>query len=69
MSIEQENFPSDEFIGNDRKAWEQYHEQHGSEAYKYRRLYEEVTRQIQNLYKFAEQEGIELPSPGDSGSL
>ncbi len=69
MSIEQEHYLSDESIGNDKKAWEQYYKQYGPEAYRYRRLYEEVVRQIQNLYNFAEERGIELPSPGGSGSL
>jgi hypothetical protein len=69
MSNEQEKPRSNEFIGNDREAWEQYHEQYGPEAYKYRRLYEEVVRQMQNLYEFAEQQDIDLPSPGNSGSL
>jgi hypothetical protein len=56
---------STEFIGNDRKAWERYKAEHGEEAYRYRRLYEEVARQLMNLYIYAEEKGIELPSPGN----
>lgn len=47
--------------------WRKYHEVHGAEAYKYRRFYEEVSRQITNLYKYAEERGWELPDP-NSGS-
>lgn len=57
-----------EFIGNNYELWEKYHEEFGPEAYKNRRLYEEAVRQLNNLYDFAEENGIELPNPGPSFS-
>jgi hypothetical protein len=60
-------------IGNDHAAWRDYfedlkdydHETLRVEAYRYRRLYEEVRRQLENLYKYADDANIELPSPGN----
>jgi len=53
-----------ELLGDDRQAWADYFEEHGPEAYKYRRLYERLVREIQNLYTYADEHDIELPSPG-----
>jgi hypothetical protein len=62
QSEQHTDFP--ERIGEDHELWQKYHEVHGKEAYKYRRLYEEASRQLTNLYKYAEEHSIDLPNPG-----
>lgn len=57
-----EEFP--EFIGQDYELWQKYHEMHGKEAYTYRRLYEEEAHLLTEIYKFAEEHGIDLPNTG-----
>lgn len=53
-----------ERIGQNFELWQEYYEVHGPEAYKYRRLYEETSRQLSDIYRYAEEHGIDLPSPG-----
>lgn len=53
-------------IGQDRDLWRKYREEHGYEAYRYRRLFEETCRQLTNLYRYAEEHDIDLPDPGIS---
>lgn len=62
LSPEPAEFP--ERIGQDFELWEQYREVHGPEAYKYRRLYEETSKQLYDIYKYAEEHGIDLPNTG-----
>ena len=60
----EQNKPPHGFIGDDREQWLEYREEHGPEAYKYRRLYEVTAGQLLRLHEYAEQQGIELPTPG-----
>ena len=53
-----------DLIGDNYELWKQYREVHGPEAYRYRRLYEVTARHITNLYKYADEVGIQLPDPG-----
>jgi hypothetical protein len=53
-------------ISDNQDLKEQYRQQFGPEAYRYRMLYEEAARQLNNLYDFAKENGIELPNPGPS---
>lgn len=57
-----EQFP--ESIGKNYELWERYHETHGDEAYKYRRLYEEASSQLNAIYDYAEENDITLPDSG-----
>lgn len=59
FSYESIEFP--ERIGPDFELWKKYQEIHGPEAYKYRRLYEEVSEQLHDVYRFAVDRGIDLP--------
>lgn len=59
---EEDEFP--ELIGDDYELWQQYHETFGKVAYKYRRLYEETSKQLFDVYTFAEENGIDLPNTG-----
>jgi hypothetical protein len=59
---ENPDFP--ERIGDDYELWQKYHEVHGKEAYKYRRLYEETTHLLTDIYTYAEEHNIDLPNPG-----
>ncbi len=53
-------------IGQDYELWKKYYEECGIQAYRYRRLYEEAASQLTALYRYAEENGIDLPDPGPS---
>lgn len=42
----------------------QFANEYGIEALEYRLLYEEAIRQLNVIYAYAEENGIELPNPG-----
>ena len=56
------DFP--ERIGQDFELWQQYREVYGPEAYKFRRLFEETSQLLYDVYKYAEERGIVLPNTG-----
>lgn len=37
-------------------------------AYRYRRLYDEVSRQLTALYEWADEHGVRLPDPGEGAT-
>ena len=54
-----EQFP--EKIGDDYELWKKYHEVHGPEAYRWRRVAEELCRHNSEITKIAEEQGVKFP--------
>ncbi len=52
-----------EFIGDSKEEWSKYKQDHGAEAYRYRKLYERAVQEIYNLHDFIREKGLKPPTP------
>lgn len=65
----EETFKFPERIGEDYELWKKYHEVHGAEAYRFRRIAEALSKHLSTVYEYAQENNIRLPGDDESGMI